>query len=82
MNGDYEDIRQYALHRIQSVVCLRKGCRESPGFDIDDYITQGGFDYRNSSNILQLKARVRHDLAWMLSETPLAVSQALSYDPE
>jgi predicted DNA-binding transcriptional regulator YafY len=82
MNGDYEDVRQYALHRIQSAECLEEPCRESPNFDIDDYIAQGGFDYRNSSDTLKLKARVRHDLAWMLSETPLAESQVLTSDPE
>ena len=45
-------------------------------------IGKGEYSHRNSSNILHLKLRVRHDLAWMLSETPLAESQVLTSDPE
>lgn len=82
MNGDYEDIRQYALHRIQSAECLDEACREFPDFNIDDYIAQGGFAYRNSNELIPLKIRVRHDLTWMLSETPLSDDQVLLSDPE
>lgn len=82
MNGDYGDIRQYALHRIQSAECLNETCREFPDFNIDDYIAQGGFAYRNSNELIPLKIRVRHDLAWMLSETPLSRDQVLFSDPE
>lgn len=74
---DYDDILQFALHRIQKVERSDKQFRPLKGFDLADYIEQGGFSYRQSSGPTVLKARVRGEIAWLLSETPLSEDQNL-----
>ncbi|CUB06980.1 helix-turn-helix transcriptional regulator [Marinomonas fungiae] len=74
---DYDDILQFALHRIQKVERSDKQFRPLKGFDLTDYIEQGGFNYRQSSGPTVLKARVRVEIAWLLSETPLSEDQNL-----
>jgi predicted DNA-binding transcriptional regulator YafY len=74
---DYDDILQFALHRIQEVERSDKGFRPLKGFDLTEYIDQGGFSYRQSSRPVLLKARVKNEIAWLLSETPLSEDQEL-----
>ena len=40
---EYDDIRQLVLGRMQSAQLLEKPARKLEGFDLDQYITQGGF---------------------------------------
>ncbi|WP_452600507.1 helix-turn-helix transcriptional regulator [Rhodanobacter aciditrophus] len=79
---DYDDILQFALHRIQTVERSDKQFRPLKGFDLTEYIEQGGFSYRQSSGLVVLKARVKAEIAWLLSETPLSEDQELKPDDE
>lgn len=80
--NDYDDIRQFALHRFQTVkqseVCLRS----HNNFNLENYIAQGAFGYPFQGGVINLKARIRSDVAWMLSETPVSDSQMLSQPDE
>ncbi len=74
---DYDDILQFALHRIQKVERSDKSFRPLKGFDLAEYIDQGGFSYRQSSQPIVLKARVKEEIAWLLSEMPISEDQDL-----
>ena len=74
---DYDDILQFALHRFQEVERSNQDFRPLKNFDLNDYIDQGGFSYRQSSGPVVLKARVKGEIAWLLSETPLSEDQDL-----
>ncbi|WP_027853095.1 helix-turn-helix transcriptional regulator [Marinobacterium litorale] len=75
--NDYEDIRQFALHRIQTIRQSDKAFRPQPDFCVDQYVAQGAFGYPESEGWVRLKARVRSDVAWLLSETPVSEMQTL-----
>jgi len=79
---DYDDLLQFALHRIQTVERSDKQYRPLTGFDLTEYIEQGGFSYRQSSGPVVLKARVKAEIAWLLSETPLSEDQELKPEGE
>ncbi|MFD2438587.1 helix-turn-helix transcriptional regulator [Modicisalibacter luteus] len=68
--NDYDDIRQFALHRFRSVTLSDTTWRDAHDFDLDAYINGGGFGYRQSPNNVLLKARVSPQVAWLLKETP------------
>lgn len=76
--NDYTDIRQFALHRIEEATLSEAAWREANGFDLDDYIRSGAFGYRQSSKDVTLIADVAPQVAWLLTETPLAVEQHLA----
>ncbi len=80
--NEYDDIRQFALHRIQKVKQSQADLRTQRGFNLDDYIAQGAFGYPVDDGAVNLKAKVRSDVAWMLSETPVSHSQDLSEPDE
>ncbi|SNY97915.1 helix-turn-helix transcriptional regulator [Halomonas sp. hl-4] len=75
--NDYEDIRQFALHRIVEATFSSKPWRESTTFDLDDYILNGGFGYLEENEDTTLIANVAPQLAWLLTETPLSNRQTL-----
>ena len=74
---DYEDVKQLALHRIQRADLLDKKVKEPPGFDLDDYIGRGEFEYPVSPKPLRLRLRFDGDAAFHLQETPLADDQVI-----
>ncbi|MOA02179.1 hypothetical protein D3C78_1216210 [compost metagenome] len=75
--NDYDDLRQFALHRIQSAELLDEPAREHEGFDIDRYIEGGAFAWRQSSHEVELIADISPQTAWLLGETPLSREQRL-----
>ena len=75
--NDYKDPLQFALHRIQKVERSEKEYAPIYGFNLDDYVERGEFGYLFSSEEVQLKANVKKDIAWMLSETPISKNQTL-----
>lgn len=75
--NDYDDLRQFALHRIQSAELLDEAAREHEGFDIDRYIEGGAFAWRQSPDEVELIADVAPQIAWLLNETPLSREQRL-----
>lgn len=76
--NDYDDIRQFALHRIEQVSLSKAKWRDAEGFCIDDYIASGAFGYLLSKEPVLLKARIEPHVAWLLSETPLSNEQSLT----
>lgn len=80
--NEYTDIRQFALHRIESVSLSETTWRKTPDFDLDDYIQRGAFGYRQSPENVTLVADVSPQVAWLLTETPLAEAQTLTPLPD
>lgn len=76
--NDYEDIRQFALHRIQEAAISESSWRELLTFDLDSYIDDGAFGYTYGNDNILLVANVAPQLAWLLMETPLSKQQALT----
>ncbi|WMC10092.1 WYL domain-containing protein [Oceanimonas pelagia] len=76
--NDYNDVRQFALHRIRQLRPGRMPFRQQPEFSVESYITHGGFDYPLGTRQVELVARISPDLAWRLRETPLSEQQQLS----
>ena len=75
--NDYDDLRQFALHRIQSAELLDEPAREHQGFDIDRYIAAGAFAWRQAPQEVELIADIHPQIAWLLNETPLSHEQRL-----
>lgn len=73
----YSDLRQFALHRINQAAISQMAWHEVPGFDLDTYIADGAFGYRQSHDDVHLLANVAPQVAWLLSETPLSHEQTL-----
>jgi len=73
----YDDLRQFALHRIQLIQMLETEAREQPDFNIDEYIARGRFSQRQGDERVELVADVHPQLAELLSETPLSDEQSL-----
>ncbi|MBZ0330678.1 WYL domain-containing protein [Halomonas sp. ANAO-440] len=80
--NDYADIRQFALHRLKSATISDAPWREAPDFELDDYIRRGAFGYRQSPEDVTLVADVAPQVAWLLTETPLAIEQNLAPLPD
>lgn len=76
--NEYDDVRQFALHRVQAVERSQSEYRARPDFNLKQYIERGAFGYPIEEGRVQLKARVRADVAWMLSETPVSTTQQLT----
>lgn len=73
----YDDLRQFALHRIQSVRMLETKAEVKPDFDVDDYIARGRFSQRQGDQRVELVADIHPQVADLLSETPLSDEQSL-----
>ncbi|MCQ4346390.1 WYL domain-containing protein [Pseudomonas stutzeri] len=77
----YDDLRQFALHRILEARALDTPARQHAGFDIDRYIADGAFAWRQSPGEVELIADVAPQIAWLLGETPLSRQQRLEALP-
>lgn len=75
---EYEDARQFALHRIEAARILEKPASQSRGFTLDQYIAEGGFGYPVSDKPIRLKVRMTRGAALHLHESPLAEDQRLT----
>lgn len=75
--NEYDDLRQFALHRIKQCVLLEVEGREHGDFDIDGYIASGAFSSRLAEYEVELVADVHPQIAWLLNETPLSSQQTL-----
>jgi predicted DNA-binding transcriptional regulator YafY len=72
----YDDVRLYALHRMSRPHQLEASVRIPVGFSIDAYLQGGALDF-GLGRPIKLKVRVREDLAYYLTETPLAADQRM-----
>lgn len=81
---NYDDIRYYALHRIQSVVIGIDDALHPENFSLTEHLAagHGHFVPFDSEGEIQLEARVLPDLAQILEETPLSEDMECSGDPE
>ena len=79
---DYDDLRQFALHRILRAELLEEQSRESDGGDIDRYIASGAFASRQAGEDVELIADVHPQVAWLLNETPLSREQSIEPLPD
>lgn len=77
----YDDLRQFALHRIQHAECLDTVAHTHDDFEIDNYIRQ---DLNTTAPIeqVELVADVSPQIAWLFSETPLSPEQSLEQLPD
>ena len=76
--GDEKQIRQYSLHRFKAVKKLPDKARPPQGFSLDQYISEGHFDYGKTAEIIDLKVLFDAEAAVHLSETPISEKQSLS----
>lgn len=81
---EYDDPRQFALHRFIDAQLSDKPSREVSGFALEDYIHSGAFEYVNDlkDNFMSLKARFIEAATTHLRETPLAENQTITACPD
>lgn len=72
----YDDIRQFALHRILQASELEAPAAIPDDFDIDHYV-QGSLNNDGPAETIELVADVSPQIAWLLSETALSNEQSL-----
>lgn len=72
----YDDLRQFALHRIKHAETLNEPTRTRADFEVDKYIRQ---DLNTTAPIeqVELVADISPQIAWLLGETPLSPEQSL-----
>ena len=80
--NDYDDLRQFALHRIRRAELLDEPSREHTDFDIDGYIAGGAFGGGKSEGEVELVADVSPQIAWLLKETPISTRQRIEPLPD
>ncbi|WP_395502117.1 helix-turn-helix transcriptional regulator [Ectopseudomonas mendocina] len=73
----YDDLRQFALHRIKHAELLSEPARTRADFEVDNYIRQ---DLNTAAPIeqVELVADVSPQIAWLLGETALSPEQSLT----
>jgi predicted DNA-binding transcriptional regulator YafY len=77
---NFTDVRQLALHRMQSAAVLDEPSRRPDGFSLDGYIAAGAFGYPESGETLLLDARFTVEAAAHLAESPLSDDQRITAD--
>jgi predicted DNA-binding transcriptional regulator YafY len=77
---NFTDVRQLALHRMQSATILDEACNRPKEFCLDAYIAAGAFGYPESSETIRLEARFTTGAAAHLHECPLADDQQIVPD--
>lgn len=75
---EYDDILQFALHRVVSATLLDTPIRKPASFSLDDYIAAGEFGFLVGTAPLALVARLHANAAVRLQETPLSADQTLT----
>jgi predicted DNA-binding transcriptional regulator YafY len=75
---DYEDVRLYAIHRMQKVRVLSARLNTPDGFSVDKYISDGAMEFGGGEKIT-LKATLSNELAMYLTETPMVADQKITH---
>ncbi|MGS0737630.1 helix-turn-helix transcriptional regulator [Pseudomonas sp. GG8] len=78
----YEDVRQYAVHRLREVERLQETCLLPDGFNLQTYISTGAMQFGDQQLPVELKAWVTPGLARLLQETPLSADMRLSTEED
>ena len=76
-NNNYDDVRQYALHRCVSLKLSSETFRPNPDFTVQKYIDDGGAGVTFSDEQLYLEALISKDLYQRLRETKLSGTQII-----
>lgn len=76
----YDDIRNLALHRIQSARCTHLPFKPPHDFDLQSYDDNGRFAFGKGDKIA-VHLRISDHLALLLAESPLATDQRLTPAP-
>jgi len=79
---NYQDVRQFALHRFRSAQILYTPAVEPKDFNFDRYLASGAMEILESGGQFNLQLRIDARQARYLSETPLAADQAIVADTE
>ena len=81
---EYQEIRQFALHRFQSAeVNYKENHRLDYDFDLKGYINNGNFEYTfNEQDSIKLKIKISKGIAKHLSESKLSEDQTISETPD
>ncbi len=74
---EYDNVVQFAVHRVSEVKQTGLSTRVPPDFDLDAYIGAGEFGFRVGEAPIQLVARLRDTVVIGLAETPLSADQTL-----
>jgi len=74
---DYEDVRQFALHRMESAELLDLPARENPMFNLDDYIAANNFEFPLAKKSIKLKLKTDNWLTGYLEENRLSRDQKI-----
>ena len=75
---EYKDIRHFALHRIKRCKISNALYRSQNDFDINEYIKEGAFGYKQGPEDVEIEAKISPEILWLLSETPISEKQTLS----
>lgn len=69
----YEDVRQFALHRMSEVALTEKPLQAPQPFDLKAYVASGAMQFGDSAGeLITLEAWVNEGLLRLLRETPLS----------
>ena len=79
---DYDDILLYALHRMRSARLLETPARRPEGFDLDEWLKQGGMQFTSTGKTLRLRIQVSKELARLLEEAPLSEDMRICHQRE
>jgi predicted DNA-binding transcriptional regulator YafY len=75
---DYDDVGQYALHRVKKAELLGDPAHIPAGFDLDNYVkNEKEFSYPRSRKKIKLRAIFSHDAGLHLNECRLAEDQTV-----
>jgi len=75
---EYQDLRHFALHRFRQCELLEKKAVIPDGFNIDEYLAAGSFEYGHTEGKrIRLKVRFFNWAGHHLFETPLSEDQVL-----
>lgn len=82
---EYEDIRQFALHRFQSAKASDRANHPLKNvFDLKEYINKGNFEYIDDEqhDVIKLQIKISKGIANHLNESKLSDDQIISETPE
>ena len=75
---DYEDLRQIALHRIETALLLDETAERPDDFELQTYIDDGHLGLLQSDETIHLKCFFDSTVAKHLEESPINKSQSLT----
>lgn len=79
---DYTDLRQFAVHRMQTAEVLGDAATQPVDFNVDAYIEGGAFSIRQAPEAVELIADIHPQVAALLRETALSKAQTLTPLPD